>query len=95
MLIEVPYKENDTVTLKLTSGEEVVARLEKDDGDNLILRKPLMITATQQGLGLAPFMFTSDPELKVVINNTKIVCVAKTQEEFAKQYIQNTTGITV
>ena len=29
MIIETPYKEGDTVSLKLSSGEEIVARLEK------------------------------------------------------------------
>jgi small nuclear ribonucleoprotein (snRNP)-like protein len=93
MLLEVPYKVGDTVSIKLTSGEEMVARLDDEKGDTIILKRPLMIAATQQGLGLAPFMFSVDPNTKIVINNSKVVCVAKTQEEFAKQYIENTTGI--
>lgn len=28
MLIETPYKNNDTITIKLVTGEEVVARFE-------------------------------------------------------------------
>lgn len=95
MLLEVPYKNGDTVSIKLTSGEEIVARLEEEKGESLILKKPLMITATQQGLGLAPFMFTTSPDAKITIDTSKIVCVVKTQEEFAKQYIENTTSITV
>jgi hypothetical protein len=95
MLIETPYKNGDTVSIKLTSGEEIVARLEEEKGATLVLNKPLMIAATQQGLGLAPFMFTSSPDAKVKIDLSKVVCVTKTQDEFASQYIQNTTGITV
>jgi hypothetical protein len=95
MLIETPYKNGDTVSIKLTSGEEIVARLVEEKGSTLLLNKPLMIAATQQGLGLAPFMFTSSPDAKVNIDLSKVVCVTKTQDEFASQYIQNTTGITV
>lgn len=93
MLIESPYKNGDTVSIKLTSGEEVVARLEEQKADGFILHKPLMVTATQQGLGLAPFMFTIGPDAKVNIGADKIVCINKTLEEMSKQYISSTTGI--
>lgn len=93
MLLEMPYKVGDTVSLKLSSGEEVIARLDEEDANNVTLVKPLMLTATQQGLGLAPFMFTINPDAKIKINNSNIICVTKTEGEMAKQYIANTTGI--
>lgn len=95
MLIETPYKAGDTVSIKLTSGEELIARLDEEKNDTFVLSKPLMVAATQQGLGLAPFMFTVSPDSKITISASKVVCINKTQEEFSKQYIQNTTGITV
>jgi hypothetical protein len=95
MLIETPYKEGDTVSMKLTSGEEVVARLEKESADTITIYKPLMVAATQQGLGLAPFMFTTNPEAKFTINLNNVYCVVKTEEDMAKQYIQSTSGIAV
>ena len=93
MLIETPYKVGETVSIKLTSGEEVVARLEEEKDESFILHKPLMVTATQQGLGLAPFMFTIGPDAKVKIDHNKVVCLVKTQDEMSKHYIQSTTGI--
>jgi hypothetical protein len=95
MLIETPYKNGDTISLKLSSGEEVVARLEEERDDSLKLTKPLMLTPTQEGLGLAPFMFTVNPEQSVVINRATVLCIAKTEDEMATQYVQNTTGLTV
>jgi hypothetical protein len=95
MLIETPYKNGDTISLKLSSGEEVVARLEEERDDSLKLTKPLMLTPTQEGLGLAPFMFTVNPEQSVVINRATVLCIAKTEDEMATQYVQNTTGIAV
>lgn len=93
MIIETPYKVGDTVSIKLTSGEEVVARYKEDKNSAMVLSKPLMVTATQQGLGLAPFMFTIGTEATVSISNDKVVCVVKTQDDMSKQYIQSTTGI--
>jgi len=93
MLIDTSYRAGDTVSLKLSSGEEVIARLDQEGADSVTLVKPLMLTATQQGLGLAPFMFTISPDAKIKINNSNITCITKTEGEMAKQYISNTTGI--
>ena len=40
MLIEAPYTVGDTVSIKLSSGEEVVARLEAESGDKITVVKP-------------------------------------------------------
>ena len=93
MLLETPYKIGDTVSFKLSSGEELVARLEEETATSYKLHKPMVLIAQQQGLGLAPFMFTIGPDSTVSIDNSKVVCVVKTQDEMSKQYIQSTTGI--
>lgn len=95
MLLDLGYKEGDIISLKLTSGEELVARLDKEDASTVTLKKPHMITATQQGLGLAPFMFTVSPDAKFKLNNNNVLCIVKTDDDMAKQYTQSTTGITV
>jgi len=95
MLIEAPYKNGDTVSLKLTSGEEVVARLEDETTTHTIILKPMVLIAGQQGLGLAPFMFSVSADSKFKINNTSVTCVSKTEKELASQYTQQTTGIQV
>ena len=41
MLLEVPYKKGDTVSIKLISGEEVVARIEEINDTSFKLHKPL------------------------------------------------------
>lgn len=95
MLIDTPYKENDVISIKLTSGEELVAKLVSEDTSVVTISKPLSLTATQQGMGLTPFMFTVDPETKFKINQTSIVCIVKTLEEMASNYIQSTTGLKI
>ena len=93
MLIETPYKVGDTVSIKLSSGEELIARLEDEKANQLVLHKPLMVVANAQGLGLAPFMFTINPDSKVNVNISNTLCVAKTDADMSKQYISSTTGI--
>ena len=93
MLIETPYKEGDTVSFKLSSGEEIVARLEKEDEKSYTLKKPMVLIAQQQGLGLAPFMFSVSPDSKFVLRANSVSCVSKTETEIAKQYMAQTSGI--
>jgi hypothetical protein len=93
MLLEVPYKIGDTVSFKLSSGEEIVGRLESESDKSYTLNKPMVIIAQQQGLGLAPFMFSVSPEGKFNLQTQSVSCVAKTETEIAKQYVSTTSGI--
>ena len=93
MIIETPYKEGDTVSFKLSSGEEIIARLEKEDAKTYTVKKPMVLIAQAEGLGLAPFMFSVSPDAKFILQATSINCIAKTQEEISKQYTAQTSSI--
>lgn len=93
MLIETPYKAGDTVSLKLSSGEEIVARLEEETATRFVLNKPMVLIMQQQGMGLAPFMFSVSPTTKFNILATTVSCIAKTESELAKQYTASTSNI--
>jgi len=95
MIIEAPYKQNDTVTVKTTGGEEVVARFVEENANEITVEKPLTIMATQQGIGLGPFAFTIPQTAKIKINKTAVLFVHKTDPEMASQYVQSTTGLQV
>jgi hypothetical protein len=93
MLIDLPYKEKDIVSFKLSSGEEIIGRLEEETEKYFQLHKPMVLIAQQQGLGLAPFMFSVSPDGKFRLQANSVSCVAKTETEIAKQYTTQTTGI--
>lgn len=95
MLIDTPYTVGDTVSMKLTSGEEIIARLDEETPSSYVLHKPMVLVAGQQGLGLAPFMFSVSSTAKFKINTTSVTCILKTEKELASQYTQQTTGIAV
>jgi hypothetical protein len=93
MIIETPYKAGDTVSFKLSSGEEIVARLEKEEAKTYTVKKPMVLIMQQQGMGLAPFMFSVSPDAKFNIQASSVSCVAKTEDEIAKQYTASTSNI--
>lgn len=96
MLLQKAYEPNDVVSFKLTSGEEIVARLHEEETTAFVIKKPLaLIPGPQGGMGLAPAVFTVAPEELIRLNKTAIAMHAKTVKEIAGQYIQQTTGLTL
>jgi hypothetical protein len=93
MIIEQPLKANDTVTIKTTGGDEIVARFVQEDTNTITVSKPLALMATPNGIGLGPFAFTIDPDAKLKINKNTVIFIAKTEESMAGQYMTSTSGI--
>ena len=78
--------EGDTISIKLMSGEEVVARLIKDTERHLMIQRPMAIVNLSSGIGLGPFMFTTPKFGEMPINKGNIVTYVKTEVAFAKKY---------
>ncbi len=93
MLLEKPKTQGDVVTVKLTSGEEIIARFEEETATGVKITKPMMLSMSQQGVGMMPYMFTVNPNSSIVINHTAIAVLSATDSDFAKQYTTSTTGI--
>jgi|TARA_R110000803_G_scaffold42597_4_gene91270 hypothetical protein len=92
MLINKPIKDGTIITVKLNSGEELVARFESDDGDTLDITKVRTVAHGQEGLGIIPWMMTSQSNT-ISINKSTVVAYTTTDDEVAKSYQQNTTDI--
>jgi hypothetical protein len=93
MLIDKGITAGEVVTLKLTSGEELVAKLVDDAATYYKLSKPLVLGHTPHGPGLMPYLFTVSPDKEIKLLKTAITVVEATDKQFADQYIQSTTGI--
>ena len=72
MIIDVPYKATDTITIRTTAGEELLARLVEETDKTITIEKPMAVMVTQQGLGLGPFTFTVAPDAKLKLNKKTI-----------------------
>ena len=92
MLIQKPISENDIVTFKLLTGEEIMATYVTDKGDSITVKKPSTIASNGQGMGIVPWMMTSKSET-TDINKTAIIAMALTDDEIAKAYTETTSGI--
>lgn len=86
MLVEKQAKKDDVVTVKLTSGEELVATLVEDGPMHLKLSRPVVLTMGQNGLGMVPYLFTVDLDTIVKMTKINVTVLEVTEEEAAKQY---------
>ena len=93
MLISKGFAEGEVVTLKLTSGEELVAKLVEDGPLYYKLKNPQVIGMGPKGPGLMPYLFTVNPDVEVKLQKSTVTVAEPTDEQFAKQFIQTTTGI--
>jgi hypothetical protein len=93
MLIDKGVCEGEVITFKLTSGEEIVAKLVEDGPVYYKLSRPMVIGMGQQGPGLMPYLFTVHPDKDVRLNKSVVAMAEATDKQFADQFIQSTTGI--
>jgi hypothetical protein len=93
MFISKGFAEGEVVTLKLTSGEEIVAKLVEDGSTHYKLKNPQVIGMGPKGPGLMPYLFTVSPDKEIKLQKSTVTVAEPTDEQFAKQFIESTTGI--
>ena len=93
MLIDKGVSEGEVITIKLTSGEEIVAKLVEDGAAYYKLKNPQVIGMGPKGPGLMPYLFTVDPSKEIKLLKTTVTVAEATDKAFADQFIKSTTGI--
>lgn len=95
MIIDKGAAVGEVVTIKLISGEEIVGKLTEEQSLCYKISKPLVLSMTQKGLGMMPYLFTVNPDKDIKINKSAVIIIEATDKDFANQYLQGTTGITL
>ncbi len=93
MLIDKGVSVGEVITLKLTSGEELVAKLTEETATYYKLSKPMVIGMGAKGPGLKPYLFTVSPDKEIKLLKTTVTVAESTDKQFADQFVQSTTGI--
>lgn len=93
MLITNNVKQNDIVTMKLVTGEEIISKFVEDTTFGYKISKPLVLAITPQGVAMTPFLFTAEINGEITIPKNAVIAIATTEKDTAGQYIKGTTGI--
>jgi len=100
MLIEKTFNVTDVVAIKLSNGDEIIAKVAEINESKIIVTKPLLMVLSQDprtgqpGVQMAPFwMMGADPVANYPINRSHIIVVVKANQDAAKSYVSQTTGL--
>jgi len=92
MLITKGVATGEVVSIKLITGEEIIAKLEEETTDYIKVNRPLTVSLGPQGLGMIPFVFLAQND-SIKLNMNHVLVLAAAKKDAADQYIQGTTGI--
>ena len=82
-------------TFKLSSGEELIAKVKMASGDWIEIEGPVSVAPGPQGMGLVPSLFTADPTAEIKLNTASVSIYAPTEDGVRMKYLEATTGIKV
>jgi len=90
------FEQGKTYTIKLNSGEELIAKVSGlVDANTIDITDPVSIAPAQNGMQMIPSMFTAAPGSSVTLNTTNVVMFSETEDGIKMKYIEATTGIKV
>jgi hypothetical protein len=95
MIIDKGVSPGEVVTIKLTSGEELIASLVEETDKYIKVSKPRVLAAAQGGIGMAPYLFTVDQDKTIKIAAATVVVLEPTERESAKSYTEATSSLIV
>lgn len=102
MLLEKTLQPDDICTLKLITGEEVIAKLIELTTSHIVITKPLVLNlgmdqqSGQYQLQMLPtFIFSGRPDAKLKISLSHVITVTPSEDNAKTNYTQNTTGLAV
>ena len=82
------------VSMKLTSGDEVVGKITGQTPEGITLSKHVILAASRDGLAMVPFMMTANPDGDFLFKVNNIMCLVDTNQQVSDAYFQSVTGIT-
>lgn len=101
MLLQKPMEAGDIITIKIITGEELIAKISSIGPDHVVVTKPLVVNLGQDrngnvGIQMLPyFVLTGDPDAKLTISNQHIITKTPAADQAKNGYLQATTGLTV
>ena len=78
--------------VRLTTGEEVVAKVKYDKGFYTLTDGILLVPAGEGKIGMVPFVPYAKRE-PIVVNENAVMFLAEPMDELKAQVIQATTGL--
>jgi len=82
-----------TITMKMSNGDEIIAKRETETHDSYIVGKPRVIFHDGRQGGLAPYIISDPERTSIEIDKSFVVAVFDTGIEMSNAYLKATTSI--
>lgn len=94
MLKSSPFKANDIICFRITTGEEIVAKLKIEDSHTYSVTRPLALVNGPKGVMMVPAMVTVDHQTaEIVYNKTAVISVSSPTKQITDSYLTTTSGL--
>ena len=80
------FKEGNVITLKLASGEEVIAKFKSLNSDYISIEKALILMQGPKGLAFGTFFATAEQNEPINICKNKIISIANINAKIKEEY---------
>jgi hypothetical protein len=80
-------------TMRMSYGEEIVAKITAINTDTYSMTKPLSVIPGREGIQLMNSLFTADIEQEITVNKSSVIMIAAVRDDVADSYTEATTGI--
>ena len=80
------YKDGDLITLKLASGEEVIANYKGNDDSSVSIEKALVLMQGPQGLAFGTFFSTARQDEVIKIAKAQVITIAYINDKIEGEY---------
>jgi len=80
------FKEGNVITLKLASGEEVIANFKSLNSDYISIEKALVLMQGPKGLAFGTFFSTAEQNEPINICRNKITSIANINDKIKQEY---------
>jgi hypothetical protein len=80
-------------TIKITNGDELVAKITAEGSDSYTAQRPLTVVPGREGIQMIFSLFTANPDKTVTINKSAVALLAISRDEVQDSYTEATTGI--
>lgn len=95
MLKTNEFKKNQVVCFKLSSGEEVIAKVKSSDENTFILASARTLVAMQKGAGLAPIASMGEQNVEICLSKSSVMFTYSPQKDIESKYTQEVSNISI
>jgi hypothetical protein len=89
-------KENDIISIRLISSEEVVAKFIKQDEHYIHIKNPLTLSVGPDGkVAVSTFMLGVEKDVTIPMARNAVTCFVKSQQNLTADYIRMTSNIQI